>query len=179
MNLKAIPIAAILLGCTLAVPGPLGSANAEPAANIPASDAMEHESVLGYLRKVAERTTPSGAAARDLIVLFNKHMAIEEEYILPPLTLLPSIAAGKITPDMRWAIPMSDRVRAEKDHLQQVHNEITLGILALKDAAEAEHDESTVGFATDLAADDLGDVEITEPTVILIGDILRAKLPPQ
>ena len=177
MNLKSIAIAAMLLGYSFAMP--IGSASAEPAVNIPASVVMEHDSVMGYLRKIAERTTPTGAAARDLIEVFKKHMTLEEQFILPPLTLLPSIAAGKITPDMRWAIPMGDRVRTEKDHLQQVHDGITIAILALKDAADAEHDEATVGFSSDLAADDLADVEITEPTVIIISDILRSKLPPQ
>jgi hypothetical protein len=106
-------------------------------------------------------------------------MALEEEFILPPLTLLPSLAAGTVTPDMRWAIAMSDRVRTERDNLQQVHAGITAAILELKAAAEAENDEATIGFCTDLAAADLSDVEITEPTVLIIGDILRAKLPPQ
>jgi hypothetical protein len=112
-------------------------------------------------------------------MVMKAHMALEEEYILPPLTLLPSLAAGNVTPDMRRAIAMSDHVRADRDKLQQMHATITAAILDLKAAAEAEHDASAVGFSTDLATDDLADVEITEPMVMLIGDILRAKLPPQ
>lgn len=53
------------------------------------------------------------------------------------------------------------------------------GVLALKDAAQPEHDPNVAGFACDLAADDLADVDITEPTVLLIGEWLHLKLPPQ
>jgi len=80
---------------------------------------------------------------------------------------------------MRWAIAMSNRVRADKEKLQQIHAGITTAILSLMDGAEAENDEATVGFCKDRVADDLFDMEITQPTVIIIGDILRAKLPPQ
>jgi hypothetical protein len=179
MHLKASSIATLLLGCLLAVPGPLGAAVAQPAHNIPPSDAMEHESTLGYLEALAHRTTPTGAAALRVMEVMKAHMAVEEEFILPPLTLLPSLAAGTVTPDMRWAIAMSDRVRAERNNLQQMHAGITAAILDLKAAAEAENDEATVGFTKDLAADDLSDVEITEPVVLIIGDLLRSKLPPQ
>lgn len=179
MHLTASSIATLLLGCLLAVPGPLGAAVAQPAHNIPPSDAMEHESTLGYLEALAHRTTPTGAAALRVMEVMKAHMAVEEEFILPPLTLLPSLAAGTVTPDMRWAIAMSDRVRAERNNLQQMHAGITAAILDLKAAAEAENDEATVGFTKDLAADDLSDVEITEPVVLIIGDLLRSKLPPQ
>ena len=172
-------LTAILLGGMLAAAVPLIAASAQPAHTIPASEAMEHESTLAYLGKLSQRTTPTGAAARHLTAVMKAHMALEEEFVLPPLTLLPSLAAGTVTPDMRWAIAMSDRVRADKQKLQQVHAGITAANLDLLQAAKAEGDEATVGFCKDLAADDLADVETTEPTVILIGEILRAKLPPK
>ncbi len=172
-------LAAMLLGGALALSGSLGPAMGQPGKDIPPSVNMEHESVMHYLDHIAQRTTPTGAAAHRLIVVLTQHMAAEEAFILPPLTLLPALASGKISPDMRWAIPMSDRVRAEHDNLLRMHNAITEATLALQSAAEDEQDEATIGFARDLAADDLNDMEVTEPTVMLIGDVLRARLPPQ
>lgn len=169
-------LAAMLLGGLLTAAVPL-AASAQPAHNIPPSDAMEHDSVLAYLGKISQRTTPTGAAAKHLAEVMKAHMALEDEFILPPLSLLPAIADGTVTPDMRWAIAMSDRVKANKEKLQQSHAAITAANLALMQAAQEEHDEITVGFSKDLAADDLADVEVTEPTVIVIGEILRAKLP--
>jgi hypothetical protein len=178
MNLKSIPIAAMLLGCTLVAPGLLSSAHAQPGKDIPPSEAMEHEGDLAFLDKIAQRTTPTGAAARELIALLKDHMATEEDFILPPLTLLPELAAGKVSPDMRWALVDSDRLRAELASVRAMHGKLTVAFLNLKQAAQDEHDAAVEGFSSDLAADDLGDVDITEPTVLLIGDWLRAKLPP-
>ena len=152
-------------------------ARAQPGVDIPPSVSMEHDSVMTYLQKIAVRTTPSGAAAQRLMEVLKQHMALEDAFILPPLTLLPTLARGIVSPDMRWAIPMSDRVRTEHDALQRVHNGITEATLALQMAADDEHDEATIGFCRDLAADDLNDMEVTEPTVMLIGDLLRSRLP--
>jgi hypothetical protein len=180
MTPKTALLAAALLACTVSMPGPRGSASAQPGVDIPQSARMEHESMLHYLNVLAERKTATGAAARNLLDVLHKHMAVEAEFVLPPLVLLPTIAAGKVTPDMRWAIPMSDRVKAEQHgKLLQLHTTITEAALALQQAAEDDGDQATVGFVRDVAGDDLNDVEVTEPTVILIGETLRSKLPPQ
>jgi hypothetical protein len=44
-------------------------------------------------------------------------------------------------------------------------------------AATKAHDKEAAEFAEAAAADSLNDVELLEPTVLLIGDYLRAKLP--
>jgi len=98
-------LTAMLLGGMLAAAVPPGAADAQPARNIPPSAAMEHESTLTYLERLGQHTTPTAAAARHLAELMKTHMALEEEFILPPLTLLPSLAAGTVTPDMRWPSP--------------------------------------------------------------------------
>ena len=177
MNLKTIPIAAMLLGCTLVVPGLLGSASAQPGKDIPPSEEMEHEGDIAYLTKLAERPGPVGAAAKNLIEAFKGHMEAEDEFILPPLTLLPALAAGKVSPDMKWAIADADKLKAEQETVRATHQRLTEAFIALKDAGQQEHDASVEGFASDLAADDLADVDITEPTVLLIGEFLREKLP--
>lgn len=179
MHPPTIPVRAFLVGGVIALAVPTDLANAQTGVDIPPSVSMEHESTLHYLGHLAERNSPTGKAARHLIDVLKPHMANEEAFILPPLTLLPALAKGKVTPDMRWAIAMSDRLEAEHDTIQRAHAAITEATIALQIAADAEKDEATVGFAHDLAADDLGDMEITEPTVLLIGDVLRARLPPQ
>jgi hypothetical protein len=169
----------LLFGAALALSSPTRTAHAQPGVDIPPSVQMEHESVLAYLQHIAERTTPSGKAAQRLLDVLRAHMANEEAFILPPLTLLPALAQGKVTPDMRWALAMSDRLAAEHDAIQRAHAAITEATVALQIAAEDEKDQITVGFARDVAADDLGDMEITEPTVLLIGETLRTRLPAQ
>ena len=179
MHARMAALAAVSLACVACWPGPGGVARAEPGHDIPQSVALEHKSVLAYLRRIAEKPTAEGAAAQKVIDILVPHMAKEEEFILPPLTLLPEMAAGKITPDMRWAIAMTDRVKAEQADLLKIHDGLSEAFIELLGAADAAGDDVTVGFTKDLAADDLGDREVTEPLIVLIGKVLRSRLPAQ
>lgn len=176
MHARMAALAAASLVSIVCWPGPGGVARAETVHEIPQSDRAEHESVLGYLRGIAAKPTPEGAAAQKVLDLLIPHMAKEESFILPPLLLLPELAAGKVSPDMHWAIEMADRVKAEQAALLKIHQGLSDAFIDLLDAAEAAGDEVTVGFTKDLAADDLGDREVTEPTTILIGEFLRGHL---
>jgi hypothetical protein len=178
MHARMTALAAVSLACAVCWVSPGCVARAEPAREIPQSVATEHESTLNYLRSIAARPTPEGAAAQKVIDLLTPHMAKEEEFVLPPLVLLPELSAGKVTQDQRWAIPLADRVKAEQAELLKIHEALSNAFIELLQAAEAENDEVTVGFTKDLAADDLGDREVTEPTTILIGEFLRLKLEP-
>lgn len=176
MNARLAALAAAsLLGITCWT-GAGSLARAETAREIPQSVRSEHESVLGYLRGIAAKPTPEGAAAQKVIDLLIPHMAKEESFILPPLVLLPDLAAGKVTPDMRWAIEMGNRVKSEQATLLKIHQGLSDAFIELLDAAMAAGDEVTVGFTKDMAADDLGDREVTEPTTILIGEFVHSHL---
>jgi hypothetical protein len=129
------------------------------------------------LSMLAKRKGPVGAAAARVLALYDDHVAREREFILPPLTLLPLLADGKVTPDMAWAIAMTDRVKAEREEIFNEHTRITEALNRLVVAAAAAHDNDAKEFAESAAADSLNDLEVLEPTLILIGDILHSKLP--
>ena len=179
MHAKMTALAAVSLACAVCCTGPGSVARAEATHDIPASARAEHTGILRYLRTIAERPAPVGPAAQKVLDVLVPHMAKEEEFILPPLTLLPDMAAGKVTPDMRWAIAMADRVETEEADLVHMHEALSDAFIGLLDAAEAANDAVTAQFTKDLASDDLGDREVTEPLTILIGKILKKRLPPQ
>lgn len=178
MHARSAALAAVSLACAACLPGP-GRVHAQPGIDIPASVRAEHQGMLAYLRRIAANPTPKAAAAQKVLDLLLSHMVTEEAIILPPLVLLPALADGRVTPDMRWAITLADRLGAEQTALLHMHEALSDALIALMDAAEAEGDEGTVRFAKDMAADDLGDREVTEPTTLLIGKFLRTRLPPQ
>ena len=160
--------------------GAAGSAVAQPAAvphNIPQSLIFEHEQTMAELGRLSHRPGAVGEAARRAEALFKRHIAREREYILPPLALLPDIADGKVTADMGWALVMTDRVRADRELIYLEHTEVTERMNELHIAGIRAHDREATEFAKSAAADSLNDLEILEPTVIMIGDYLRAKLP--
>lgn len=143
---------------------------------IPQSLVLEHQETLAHLSALAHRPGPVGARAREAMALFKRHSAREEAYILPPLTLLPDLADGKVTPDMAWAMAMTDRVKAAREQIFEEHTEMTTVLNALLAAGERAHDRDAVEFARAAATDSLNDLELLEPTVEVIGQVLHAKL---
>lgn len=161
------------------LPSSVLAQTAPPAAarEIPQSLRLEHAETLERLAALARRNGAVGATSRKALELFQRHIAREQEYILPPLTLLPLLADGNVTPDMRWALDMADRVKAEREQIFQEHTQLTDALNAIVEAAQRAHDAGALAFAQAAAADSLNDIELLEPTVLLIGDYLRGKLP--
>jgi hypothetical protein len=147
-----------------------------PAHEIPQSLVLEHRETMDRLTVLAQRPGQVGVIAGQALALFKRHTQREMDYILPPLTLLPDLADGHVTPDMRWALVMADRVRADREEIFQEHTEVTDVLNALLVAGQAAHDQEAVDFAQSAATDSLNDIELLEPTVVMIGDVLRARL---
>jgi hypothetical protein len=172
-------IAPLLLVVTVAgiVAAPATAQPVSKPSEIPQSLRVEHNDTLEQLSVLSRRHGPVGVEAGKAMVLFKKHLQREEEYILPPLTLLPLLADGKVSPDMKWAIAMADRVKAEREQIFQEHTQITDAMNSLAAAAQKAHDMAAFDFARGAAADSLNDIELMEPMTIVIGDYLKAKLP--
>ncbi len=171
----AIALVAATILCTSA-----GMSSAQPAPHageIPQSLRLEHQDTLQQLTALSRHHGPVGDEARKALELFKTHLQREETYILPPLTLLPLLADGKTSPDMKWAIAMADRVKAERDEIFQEHTRITDAMNALAAAAQKAHDAAALDFAHAAVADSLNDIELIEPMTIVIGDYLKSKLP--
>ena len=145
---------------------------------IPQSVALGHRDTLTHLEALAKHPGRVGAVSRETLELVRKHIAREGEYILPPLTLLPYLADGKVSPDMKWAIAMADRVRADREVVFQEHTRMNTLLTELRDAGRRAHDAEAVDFAVSDAVESLDDMEIQEPTVLLIGEYLKLKLAP-
>jgi len=181
MNLRSPKKLALL--CLAAgawiIPSCVAMSQAAPAADhpLPQSLRVEHDETMERLSILSKRPGQVGSVARNALTVFKKHAAREQEFILPPLTLLPLLADGKVTPDMAWAVAMADRVKAEREQIFEEHTKVTEVLNALVVAAVQAHDKDATEFAEAAAADSLNDVELLEPTVLLIGDFLRAKLP--
>jgi hypothetical protein len=144
---------------------------------LPQSLVYEHEDTMRTLEALSKKPGQVGAIARKAHDLFQRHTAREREFILPALTLLPDLAEGKATPDMAWALAMTDKVKAERERIFEEHEAVTEVMNELLVAGERAHDRQAVDFARAAAADSLNDLEILEPAVMLIGAYLHEKLP--
>lgn len=176
--MRSRTVATVLAALVVLPFGATAFAQSAPAGReIPQSLRVEHDNTLEQLARLAQRHGAVGTAAREALSLFKRHVQREQEYILPPLTLLPLLADGKVSPDMRWAIDMADRVRKEREEIFLEHTRITDAMNKLAAAAQRTHDAEALDFARGAVADSLNDVELLEPMSIMIGDYLKAKLP--
>lgn len=91
---------------------------------IPGSLKVEHEELHGELVQATKIEDPVGAAARNVAALLHPHFVKEEEYALPPLGLLPALANGAVTPEMRKVLAMTDRLKAELPEMLAEHKEV-------------------------------------------------------
>jgi cytochrome c556 len=176
MRSPAIAMSAALILAVI-VAGPAVAQSASHVGDIPQAMRVEHDNTLQQLTALSQRHGPVGVEARKALALFKAHLQREEEFILPPLTLLHELADGKVSPDMKWAIAMSDRVKAEREKTFQEHTQITGAMSAIAAAARKAHDAAALDFAQAAVADSLTDLEPIEPMSIVIGDYLKAKLP--
>ena len=118
--IPAIAIA-MLVGTTTFAPA------AEPpsALGTPRSVQLQHEQIVGRLESIAKRGSPAGAAAAKAATFLKAHYAKEEEYVLPPLGLLPGILKTPNPADLSRALAMAARTKAALNELLDDHERIT------------------------------------------------------
>lgn len=142
----------------------------------PGSLAAEHRDILQSLGRLAAEPNASAAAAQRLIDLMRPHMQREADFVYPPLSLLPAVAEGRITPDMAWAIAMADRVKAEQAKLFDEHALIMDAVGDLMAAGEPGNERDLLAIAHRVAGHATTEAEVLEPTAILVGESLRQRL---
>jgi hypothetical protein len=179
MNVRIVFAAGIAIGLLAGAPAHAQPAPAASQHLIPQSIRLTHARTREYLATLGRRPGQIGIEAKKLLAVFEQHMAKEEAFILPPLILLPALARGEISPDMAWAIPMSERVKAEQAEIFRTHSLVVEQAIALQGAAEQAGDPGTMAWVRSAIIDDLGDLELMENMSILVGDMLRAKLQPK
>jgi hypothetical protein len=143
--------------------------------DVPEQMTIEHEELhaaLAALTKVGGRT---GEAARAVAEVLEPHFAKENEYALPPLSLLLPLSQGKFEPAMTEVLKLTDKLEAEMPAMLSEHKEIAAALKKLQEAATAENNTAGVRFAEHLAAHAREEEETTYPTALLIGKYLKLR----
>lgn len=95
---------------------------------IPEPLKLEHAELHAELVKATKVPGKIGEAARQVAALLHPHFVKEEEYALPPLGLLPTLAQGEVTPDMTQVLALTDRLRAELPPMLTEHQAIVVAL---------------------------------------------------
>jgi hypothetical protein len=142
---------------------------------IPQSLRTEHEELHAELAKGTKEGGTVGEAAQAVARVLHPHFLKEEEYALPPLGLLVSLAGGKVPGDIQAALSMTDRLKGDLGQMLEEHKAIVAQLENLIEASKKEKKPAYVRFAKKLVLHARMEEEVLYPAAILIGQYLRLK----
>lgn len=143
---------------------------------IPSSLTADHKALHENLEQARQAGGEVAVAAEELAARLGPHFRKEEEFALPQLGLLTELTKGGVTPAMRPAIEMGERLRADYGQMLKEHEEIRRSADNLREAALAENRPEFVRFADSLALHARMEEQVLYPAAILVGEKVRAEL---
>ena len=143
---------------------------------VPRSIAAEHKELHEELERAIKSGGKTGEAAKVVEERLRVHFEKEEEFALPQLGLLVMLSEGKVTADMKRAIELSDKLKADLPKMLEEHKGIVEALNGLTAAANEENKPQAVEFAEKLMAHAQGEEQVMYPAAILVGEYLKLKL---
>jgi hypothetical protein len=137
---------------------------------------MEHEEPRKELQKATAEIGATGSAAKQVASILHPHFVKEEDFALPPLGSLSSLAKGKVTPDMKDILLMTDKLKSDLHQMLEEHKKIAETLERLVAAAKKDEKPEYIRFANKLALHAQAEEEIYYPAAILVGEYLKLKL---
>ncbi len=142
---------------------------------VPSSIKETHQFLLEQMHKLTLVKDSSGRVALKLEEMMQHHFKEEEDFILPPLGLLPILATGQMPGESKNVILLSEKLKTQLDHMSAEHQLIKAFITELKAAADAANLPEIIEFEKEVAKHAVSEEEIFFPTAILIGEYLKLK----
>lgn len=139
----------------------------------------EHHALHEELEAAIKAGGKTGDAAKLVEERLSPHFKKEEEYALPQLGLLAELADGKVGPDAKRAIELSDKLKAELPKMLEEHKAIVEALEGLKKAATEEKSEVGLKFVETLTHHAMNEEQVMYPAAILVGEYLKVKSQPR
>jgi hypothetical protein len=136
---------------------------------------LEHEELHEELAQATQVTGKLGEAAKNVAAILGPHFRKEEEYALPPLGLLSLLAGGEIRPDMKEALPMTDRLKVDLPHMLEEHKAIVAALKHLIEEARKVRMPEYAHFAEKLTLHASNEEEVLYPAALLVGEYIKLK----
>lgn len=142
---------------------------------MPATIKKEHEYLLGEIGKIAMLEDSTGKAAVKLKELMQHHFKEEEDYVLPPLGLLPLLAEGRMPLQSKEVIGLTEKLKAQLLHMQVEHQLIKAYMDEVVQAATKENHLEVSTLEKEIGKHAAMEEEVFFPAAILIGEYLKLK----
>lgn len=145
----------------------------------PKSIAMAHGELHETLARAVAEGGEMAIAAGELEGALAPHFKREEQIATPPLGLLPALAQGDATAEMRSVLTMTDALERELPQMLREHEAIRDALAKFRATAERNGHQDYVRFADNLAAHARQEEEILYPAAILVGRYVARTAPQQ
>lgn len=142
----------------------------------PESSLPEHRELRKILSKAMKAGGRTAVAADGVRRVLYPHMRLEEAFAAPPLSLLPKLAAGEITPEMEKIIQVSEMLKLQLPRMLDQHRLIVTEVKGLLRAATEEGRHEYVQFAQKLIHHAQQEEEVLYPAAILVGEYVKLRL---
>ena len=142
---------------------------------VPSSIKKTHAYLLEQIHKMTLYKDSSGRVALKLEEIMQHHFKEEEDFILPPLGLLPLLAKGQIPEQRKDIILLSEKVKSLLNHMSVEHQLIDAYIEELKQASNKESQKEIIEFQNEVIQHATSEEEVFFPASILVGEYLKLK----
>ena len=140
---------------------------------MPSSIKTEHDSLLARLQVITLFQDSTGIAAKKLLELMEHHFREEEDFVFPPLGLLPSLASGEISEKREEVIQLTEKLKSQLAHMSVEHQLIKTYMNDLEQAARKDNHAGIIAFIHDVNKHATIEEEIYFPAAILVGEYLK------
>jgi hypothetical protein len=145
-------------------------------AQLPEVLRMAHEEVHEEMVQATRLGGETEIAARAVVRVLFPHVLLEEEFGIPPLTLLPRLARGEFSPDMSFVLRWTDLLKAELPRMLDEHKQIVEALRVFLRTATAEKHTGYARLAQKLILHAQLEEEVLYPASILVGEYVKLKL---
>ena len=142
---------------------------------VPSSIKITHKSLLDKIHQLSLVQDSSGRVALKIEVMMQHHFAEEEDFILPPLGLLPLLATGKLPEQNKNLVLLSEKIKSDLTHMSVEHQLIKAYLEELKQAAKKEALVNIIEFEKEVLQHAIAEEEVFFPAAILVGEYLKLK----
>jgi hypothetical protein len=143
--------------------------------DVPSSIKNEHDSLLARLHVITTFQDSTGIVAVKLLELMEHHFTEEEDFVLPPLGLLPTLASGVIPEKREEVIQLTEKLKSQLPHMSAEHQLIKATMDELLQSAAKENHPEIITFIRDVHKHATIEEEVYFPAAILAGEYLKLR----
>ncbi len=142
---------------------------------VPSTILKEHTDLLSQMQAFTSFKDSTGQVARRLYEVMQHHFGEEEDFVLPPLAVLPLLASGQVPERHEEILLLTEKLKTQLSHMNAEHQMIKVHVGELNQAAANEGHSIPAAFEENLRRHAQTEEEIFFPAAILVGEFLKLK----